>query len=308
MSSLFPMKIGEKIKIAIKLLFSGKKKKWGFLSIIVILLLVFSLLKFSYLKKREMLAVVNGYPVTVEDVAVKVKNSPEFYREYIRENPQVLLEDYINQVLLYQRAGRYRRKYRKRMNVLLKQYYQEMMVKEFVKYEIVDKIEISPEEIKNYYNSHLDEFIIPEKIRMYEIVVNTRDKAENILNRLILGEDFEMIAKNESITASKDKNGDMGWIEIEKLDPDVASLVTQLNPGQILGKVIKTNVGYHIIKVEGIISKRIQSLEESTFSVEEMLISQKKRKEVEKFIKTLRSKSKIQLFTENLKLLKENLQ
>lgn len=308
MSSLFPMKIGEKIKIAIKLLFSGKKKKWGFLSIIVILLLVFSLLKFSYLKKREMLAVVNGYPVTVEDVAVKVKNSPEFYREYIRENPQVLLEDYINQVLLYQRAGRYRRKYRKRMNVLLKQYYQEMMVKEFVKYEIVDKIEISPEEIKNYYNSHLDEFIIPEKIRMYEIVVNTRDKAENILNRLILGEDFEMIAKNESITASKDKNGDMGWIEIEKLDPDVASLVMQLNPGQILGKVIKTNVGYHIIKVEGIISKRIQSLEESTFSVEEMLISQKKRKEVEKFIKTLRSKSKIQLFTENLKLLKENLQ
>jgi len=302
------MRTDEKIKIAIKLLFSEKKKKWVFLSIVVILLLVFSLWKFSCFKKREMLAIVNSYPVTVEDVAAKVKNSPEFYREYIRENPQVLLEDYINQVLLYQRAGKYRRKYRKKMNVLLKQYYQEMMVKEFVKCEIVDKIEISPEEIKNYYNSHLDEFVIPEKVRMYEIVVNTRDKAENILNRLILGEDFEMIAKNESITASKDKNGDMGWIEIEKLDSNVASLVMQLNPGQILGKVIKTNVGYHIIKVEGKISKRIQSLEESTFSIEEMLVSQKKRKEVEKFIKNLRSKSKIQLFMENLKLLKENLQ
>ena len=63
------------------------------------------------------------------------------------------------------------------------------------------------EEVGEYYNTHLEEFLIPEKVRLIEIVLSTQERAENIRKRISAGESFEWIAVNESISPSKEAAG-----------------------------------------------------------------------------------------------------
>jgi len=60
-------------------------------------------------KNRKVLAVVNGYRITVKDLMVEVEVSPTFYRESLKTNPQAVLDDYINQVLVFREAKKYER-------------------------------------------------------------------------------------------------------------------------------------------------------------------------------------------------------
>jgi len=109
----------------------------------------------------------------------------------------------------------------------------------------------------------------------------------------------------ESISPTKEKGGDLGWIDVNKLQPEIKNIVSMLEPGQIFGDVIKTELGYHIIKVAGKGPTRIQTLEEATPSIKNLFVSQRKKKEVENFINQLREKSKIAIFEGNIKKFKQ---
>jgi len=281
-----------------------KRKKLIFL--VPLVLVIF--LIFSFSKNRGIIiAKVNNYPVTVDEVVDKFESSPEFYKNYVKENPEILIQDYINQILLFQKAKKYRKKYEEKLKKLLKSYYMEILIKEFVENEILKKEKIKEEEIKDYYNKHLSEFIVPEMVRLREIVVSTESEAENIMKRLALGEDFAEIAKRESISPSKENGGDLGWLRRDQIDPRIRDFVFKMKKGQILGKIIKTNMGYHIIKVEGKREKRMKSLKEASPYIREILLSQKKREILEEYIKKLREESRIKIFNENLKYLEERL-
>lgn len=287
-----------------------RKKSRIIFSVILPVIFVFSLLYFTLrIKKerKEVVAVVNGWKITYDDILTKLKSSPDFYIEYIKENPKQIVDDYINEIILFQIAKKYERKFRKEIKNRMKNYYIKTLTEEFVEKELTRKIKISEDEIKEYYNSHLQDFVIPEKVRLYEIVVDTKRKAENILKRLSLGESFEKIAERESISENRKNGGDIGWIEVEKLDPEIASLVVKMNPGEILANVIKTEMGYHIIKLAGKTEKRILTLAEATPSIISILKAQKKKNEVERLIKKMKEKSKIQLFPGRIENLKERL-
>jgi len=305
MDSLFPMKFKEKIKFKFIDVFNKKFVFIPLLCILIILILFLLYLKLSIFKKSEILAIINNRPVKIQDILQEIQYSPEFYKEYIKGDPTVLLNDYINQILLYQVAKKSRNIDKKKINAMVQRYKQELLVKEFIENEIAKKIEVSPEEINNYYYTHLKEFIIPEKVRIYEIVIGSEEKAKNILNRLIAGEKFESIAMKESISPTKEKGGDLGWIDVNKLQPEIKNIVSMLEPGQIFGDVIKTELGYHIIKVAGKGPTRIQTLEEATPSIKNLFVSQRKKKEVENFINQLREKSKIAIFEGNIKKFKQ---
>ena len=294
-------------KINLRVLWK-KRFKIVYFSILTIAVLSILILIFSRKgNKGIIVAKVNNYYITLDEVLDKFGNSPQFYKNYVKENPEVLVQDYINQVLLFQKAKKYERRYKEKLKKLLKFYYQEILVKEFIEDEVVKKEKISEEEIKNYYNTHLSEFTIPEMIRLREIVTATQSEAESILNRLILGEDFAEIAKKESISPSRENGGDLGWLKKDEIDPQIRNLVFNMEKGQILGKIIKTKMGYHIIKVEGKREKRIQSLEEASPYIKEILLSQKKRQMIEEYIDKLRKENTIKIFSENLKYLKERL-
>lgn len=256
-------------------------------------------------EKKKVVAVVNGQKITIEDIITKIENSPEIYKEYALIDPKVVVEDYVSQVLLFQYAKKYEKRIKKKIEKKVQNYYMEILTQQFVDDVLVKRINISDKEIEDYYNSHLSEFVIPEKVQLFEIVTDTKEKADGILKRLELGESFEKIAETESIAPTRVKRGEIGWIEIDKLEPEIASLVREMRPGEILGNIIKSEMGYHIIKLTGKTDRRILTLQEATPMIKNMLLSQKKKQEVENLMKKLKEKSKVEIYPNVIEQIKE---
>ncbi|MFN4227155.1 MAG: peptidylprolyl isomerase [Candidatus Ratteibacteria bacterium] len=281
-------------------------RRWkGIIGLFVLTFIILSLIIFLIINDiRSTVAVVNGYKIKFDEIITKIELSPEIYKEYFLIDPKAIIDDYVNQILLFQYAKKYERKLRKKVESKLKNYYMEVLTHQFVEDILSNKIEISEQEISDYYNTHLQEFVIPEKVQISEIVVDSKEKADEILNRLRMGESFEKIAEVESIAPTREKRGEIGWIEIEKLDPQVASLINQMKPGEILANIIKTEMGYHIIKLTGRTEKRILSLAEAARMIKNLLLSQKKKEEVENLLKKLKEKSKIEIYPNKIEILK----
>jgi peptidyl-prolyl cis-trans isomerase SurA len=83
-------------------------------------------------------------------------------------------------------------------------------------------------------------------------------KADSLRAQIRAGGNFEQIAKRESMdSVSREVGGDLGWNRRENLVPEFASVLFQLQPGQL--GVVETAYGYHIIRVERVRSGEVRA-------------------------------------------------
>ena len=88
------------------------------------------------------------------------------------------------------------------------------------------------------------------QVRASHILVKTEDEANRILKRIADGEDFLATAKRFSSCPSRKNGGDLGWFGKGQMVPEFEQAAFAAETGQIIGPV-KTQFGYHIIKVTG---------------------------------------------------------
>jgi len=110
---------------------------------------------------------------------------------------------------------------------------------------------VTEQEMKNYYQQHNKEFIIPEKRKISHIIVKEQTRAEELLKQIKEGADFSQLARENNIDASKQRGGDLGWVSHGIMVKEFEDASFQLSKGQ-LSEIVKTQFGYHIIKVEDI--------------------------------------------------------
>lgn len=257
-----------------------------------------------FFKNRDVVAVVNGYSITIKDILVEMETLPSVYRDALGYDANGVVDAYINQILLFQEAKKHERRLKRDVNEIMKNYYIKELSREYVDKVFSEQIVVTDEEVAEYYNTHLEEFLIPEKVRLIEIVLSTQERAENIRKRISAGESFEWIAVNESISPSKEAAGDLGWIDIRKLEPELATLVTRMTPGDILADIVKTEAGYHIIKLAGKTESMMLTLEDASPRIREMLVSFKKKGEVDALISKLKANSRTKVYSGKIERLK----
>ncbi len=112
-------------------------------------------------------------------------------------------------------------------------------------------IKITDDDIKYYYDSHLNEFKKPEEVHARHILVKTEAEAKEILDTIKAKKrTFEDLAKEKSEDpGSKSQGGDLGFFAKGQMVKEFEDESFRLKPGEI-SEPIKTNFGYHIIKVE----------------------------------------------------------
>ncbi len=111
------------------------------------------------------------------------------------------------------------------------------------KKEIVDKIDASEAEIKDFYNQ------LEYKIRASHIVVSDPDTAQALFDRITSGENFEKLAYEYSIDPSARKNkGDLGYFSWGALVDELQEAAFAMEPGE-LSRPVKSPLGYHIVKL-----------------------------------------------------------
>ncbi|KAB0464067.1 peptidylprolyl isomerase [Vibrio kanaloae] len=139
------------------------------------------------------------------------------------------------------------------------------------------QLEVSDEEAQKYYQEHLDKYSTEEQRKVSHILVQGDDeaKAQSILDELNAGADFATLAEEKSDDfGSADVGGDLGWIERDVMDPAFEDAAFALETiGDITG-LVKSDFGYHIIKLDELKASQAQSYQEVAAEIKQELIDQ----------------------------------
>ncbi|MCG9556267.1 peptidylprolyl isomerase [Vibrio kanaloae] len=139
------------------------------------------------------------------------------------------------------------------------------------------QLEVSDEEAQKYYQEHLDKYSTEEQRKVSHILVQGDDeaKAQSILDELSAGADFATLAEEKSDDfGSTDVGGDLGWIERDVMDPAFEDAAFALETiGDITG-LVKSDFGYHIIKLDELKASQAQSYQEVAAEIKQELIDQ----------------------------------
>ena len=137
-------------------------------------------------------------------------------------------------------------------------------------------------QITQYYTTHQDEFKVPEEVQARHILIRpaTQDgagwkaalaKAEAVRAKALHG-DFAALAKEYSDDpGSKTNGGDLGWFPRGRMVKEFENAAFALKPGQV-SEPVKSQFGYHIIKVEGFRPAGIEPLADVRGQIKDKLI------------------------------------
>ena len=113
--------------------------------------------------------------------------------------------------------------------------------------ELMKKAEpISNKEIKSYYDANIEEFKIPEQVKLRQVVVKTQIEIERLQEQLKKGEKLAAIAKKFSIAPESENEGLVGWVEKGSLE--VFDKAFSMPKGRRSG-IEKSPFGFHIFEV-----------------------------------------------------------
>jgi peptidyl-prolyl cis-trans isomerase C len=81
------------------------------------------------------------------------------------------------------------------------------------------------------------------------ILVKDEGTASQIIQQLDKGEKFDVLAKQDSLDASKSNGGDLGWFTPARMVPAFAGAVVALKPGEYTHRPVQTQYGWHVIQL-----------------------------------------------------------
>jgi foldase protein PrsA len=125
-------------------------------------------------------------------------------------------------------------------------------------------VEVSNDELSNYYKKNKELFHVPPAFHLSHIVVSTKEEADQVLQELAQGSDFSTLAMERSIEEfSANEGGDIGYLseEDERYPVQYIQIAKELKKGAY-SMPIKVDQGYAIIKLEGKINGKKYSFED----------------------------------------------
>jgi peptidyl-prolyl cis-trans isomerase C len=162
------------------------------------------------------------------------------------------------------------------------------------------KPKVADEMVKEAYDKEASKVTTAERVRARHILVASEAEAEEVIAGLKKGEKFDDLAKQVSLDGSKDYGGDLGYFTAEEMVAEFSKAAFALKPGQI-SKPVKTNYGWHVIKLEDRKPGGAQPFEQVQAGIRAILL----RQEVQKEVNTLREAAKIEIVDPELKKLQE---
>ncbi len=247
----------------------------------------------------KIIAKVNGYNITTSEVALASDDlRPQLEKVPANFRFAFIVEYLIERHLLAQEAVKAKtidsEEYTRRLK-----YYQAKALRDAY---FTDNLATSVTEdaIKAVYDKEAAKVTAEKRARARHILVNSEEDANKVMARLEKGESFEEVAKQVSLDGSRDYGGDLGFFTAGEMVPAFSKAVFALEKGEV-SKPVKTDFGWHIIKLEDIQEGGAQPFEQVKDPIRLVLL----RKAVQDKILELRRVGTIEIVDEDLKRLQE---
>ncbi|MBN8934963.1 MAG: peptidylprolyl isomerase [Rhizobiales bacterium] len=152
------------------------------------------------------------------------------------------------------------------------------------------KAAVTPEAMKKVYDEAAKQMSNEQEVRARHILVPTEEEAKAVLAEIKKGTDFAELAKQKSKDpGAAAEGGDLGYFTKDQMVPEFAEVAFKLEKGQVSDPV-KTQFGWHIIKVEDKRTKPVPSFEQ----VKDQVSTYVERKAQAEYIAKLREGAKIE--------------
>jgi peptidyl-prolyl cis-trans isomerase C len=127
--------------------------------------------------------------------------------------------------------------------------------------------------------------------KVRHILVDSEAEAKSIIDQLNKGADFAKLAKEKSKDpGSKDNGGDLDWGPAGRYVKPFADAVQALPKGQTTKEPVKTDFGYHVIRVDDVRPMKVPAFAD----IKEQFRQRAQQQEIQKFVADLRAKAKVE--------------
>jgi peptidyl-prolyl cis-trans isomerase C len=151
------------------------------------------------------------------------------------------------------------------------------------------KAALTEEALQQTYNDAVKSMDGQDEVRARHILVENEDEAKAIVDQLRGGADFAALAKEKSKDPGAADGGDLGYFTKEQMVPQFSEVAFKMYPGQ-LSNPVKTQFGWHVIKLEDKRTKQPPEVDEVKDQIEAYLA----RKAQTEYIAKLRQSAKVE--------------
>ncbi len=161
--------------------------------------------------------------------------------------------------------------------------------------EVFSLVQVVDAEAERFYADHPGDFQEPERVRVLQIVVPTRDEAMLVRDRLRRNpQTFAEVARKSSIGPEGKSGGDLGYIARGTGFPEVFDACFTM-PQNVVSDVIPSPYGFHLFKVVDKKPAQRRTLEQARGEIAERLAREKRAKAQADYVQALRSRAKIEV-------------
>lgn len=246
-------------------------------------------------KEDKIVAIVNGYEIKTSEVAMAADDvmgqlpnvPPKLRYPFVVD---YLVERHLLAQLAVKEGIADTDEYKRRLAL-----YQAKALRDAYLFQKI-RPQVTDEEIKAAYDEEAAKLSQTERVRARHILVGSEKEAKDILARIEKGEKFEDLAKQYSLDGSKDYGGDLGYFTAPEMVPEFSKAAFALKVGE-LSPPVKTDFGWHIIRLEDRKMGAAQPLDQVKPAIRSVLLSKK----LQLVIAQLRDSSVIEFVDEDLK-------
>ncbi len=251
----------------------------------------------TILPPETILASFSEQTITLGEFNQLWKEVPEDYK--LQLDKSMVLDQMISEKLLIQEAKNMGLEEDNDVLEQIKKMAEQILVQVLIEREILDKIKVNDEEVLEYYELNKDSFTEKEQVYLYNILIETEEEAQDVLEQLKAGGDFSEIAIEKSTGPSAVQGGDLGYLTRGTIIPEIEEVVFTLELEE-LSEIIKTDFGFHILKITEKKPETVKTLEEVKEDIIQTLLPDKQKEAFENLLEELKSKSEIEINEEAL--------
>ncbi len=198
---------------------------------------------------KEVVATVNGQPVTRQDVINSAQSLPPQVQQQFEQLFPQLLNRLIGFKMVAAKGTADGLGDDPEVKDEVKRFEEQAITQTYFK-RYIEKA-VTPEAIKTVYEQELKDHPPQQEIEARHILVKTEDEAKAIIGQLKAGADFAALAKEKSIDPSAKQNGgDLGWFTKDTMVKEFADAAFAMKKGELSQTPVKSQFGFHVIEVQ----------------------------------------------------------
>ena len=240
---------------------------------------------------KDVLAVVAGEEITQSEFDLFVQGLPREQQQYLA-NPQFkeqCLEQLVSLYLFAKKGEELKLEETEEFAKIIANAKRDILAQMAMR-EVLKDVTVSEEEMKEYYEANKENYKKAETINAKHILVDSEEKCADILATITSGEKvFEEAAQAFSSCPSGQRGGDLGEFGKGQMVKEFEEAAFAAEIGQVVGPV-KTQFGYHLIKVEKKNEASVATYEEVKESIRRAFVQQKQTKLYSEVVAELKEK------------------